>query len=190
MEVGKIYGQMISLKNAVDCLEKDKKESRFIQDEFSGRMHFLDYLLQNKEFRNEITSIQFSSLYDDYDVKITTSTEIQLIEIKKRNLNSNDYSTDLLQLDKCYKMYSDSNSIIYFNEAETNNKIKVSCYYYNFFNDDKLIKYKLDYTKIRDNYTINKMMMQHTTSFYSEKILKDVVFLDRKKENAEIINLN
>lgn len=190
MEIGKIYGQMISLKNAVDCLEKDKKESKFIQDEYSGRMQFLDYLLQNKEYRNEITSIEFSDLYFDYDVKITTNTEIQLIEIKKRNLNTDDYSTDLLELNKCYKMYCDCNSFIYFNEAVTNDKRKVSCYYYNFFNDDKLIKYKLDYTKIRDNYTISKMLMQHTTSFYSEKILKDVIFLDRVKEQAEIINLN
>lgn len=190
MEIGKIYGQMISLKNTVDCLENDKKESQYIKDEVAGRMQFLDYLLQNKEYRNEITSIEFSSLYNDYDVKITTETEIQLIEIKKRNLNSNDYLSDLLQLDKIYKMYSDANSIIYLNEAETNDKRPVKYYYYNFFNDDKLIKYKLDYTQIRDSYTINKMMMQHTTSIKTEKILKDVVFLHREKESAEIINLN
>lgn len=190
MEVRKIYGQMISLKNTVDCLEKDKKESKYIIDEVAGRMLFLDYILQNKKYRKEIISIEFSSLYNDYDVKITTNTEIQLIEIKKRNLNSNEYSNDLLQLDKCYKMYLDADSIIYFNKAETNDKRPVKCYYYNFFNDDKLIKYKLDYTKIRDGYTINKMMMQHTTSILSEKFLKDVVFLDREKENAEIINLN
>lgn len=190
MEVGKIYGLIVGLQNEINCLEKDKKESKFIQDEYSGRMQFLDYLLQNKEYRNEIISIEFSSLYDDYDVKITTEKEIQLIEIKKRNLNSDDYQTDLLQLDKCYKMYCDSNSIALFNEAVTYNKTKVSCYYYNFFNNDKLIKYKLNYLKIRDSYTIEKMLMQHTTSIYSEKILKDVVFLDREKENAEIINLN
>lgn len=190
MEVGKIYGQMISLKNTVDCLENDKKELQYIKDEEAGRMQFLDYLLQNKEYRNEITSIEFSDLYSDYDVKITTEAEIQLIEIKKRNLNSDDYQTDLLQLDKIYKMYLDADSIIYYNEAETDDKRPVMSYYYNFFNDDKLIKYKLDYTKIRDNYTISKMMMQHTTSIKSEKILKDVVFLDREKESAEIINLN
>ena len=190
MEVGKIYGLIVGLQNEINCLEKDKKESKYIIDEVAGRIQFLDYILQNKEYRNEITSIEFSDLYSDYDVKITTEKEIQLIEIKKRNLNSDDYSTDLLQLDKIYKMYCDSNSIVYYNEAVTNNKIKVSCYYYNFFNNNKLIKYKLDYTKIRDNYTIDKMMMQHTTSIKSEKILKDVVFLDREKENAEIINLN
>ncbi|HHX68039.1 MAG TPA: hypothetical protein GX708_08330 [Gallicola sp.] len=190
MKVEEIYGLIVGLKNTVDCLENDKKESQYIKDEEAGRVAFLDYLLQNKEYRNEITSIKFSDLYSDYDVKITTSTKIQLIEIKKRNLNSSDYSTDLLQLDKCYKMYLDADSIKYLNEAETNDKRKVSYYYYNFFNDNKLIKYKLDYTKIRDSYTINKMMMQHTTSIASEKILKDVVFLDREKESAEIINLN
>ena len=95
-----------------------------------------------------------------------------------------------MELDKCYKMYCDSNSFIYFNEAVTNDKRKVVSYYYNFFDNDKLIKYKLNYLKIRDSYTIEKMLMQHTTSIKSEKILKDVVFLDREKENAEIINLN
>ena len=190
MKVEEIYGGIIGLRNEINCLDKNKRESKFIKDEEAGRVAFLDYLLQNKDLRNKITSIEFSSLYDDYDVKITTETEIQLIEIKKRNLNSNDYQTDLLQLDKCYKMYSDADSIIYYNEAETTDTRKVSYHYYNFFNDNKLIKYKLDYTKIRDEYTISKMMMQHTTSIISEKILKDVVFLDREKENAEIINLN
>lgn len=190
MSIDEIYLRMAGLRSEYLCLNSEKKEDKYIKSELEGRTAFLAYIIDNKKLMDSITGIEFSCLYGDYDVRIDTKDTIELIEIKKRNLNSNDYSTDLLELDKIFKMYCDSNSITYYNEAETNDKRIVNYYYYNFFNDDKLVKYKLDYTKIRDNYTISKMLMQHTTATKSEKILKDVIFLDREKENAEIINLN
>lgn len=190
MKIEEIYLRMSGLRAEYLCLNETKREDKYIKSEIEGRTAFLAYIIDNKKLIDNILGIEFSGLYDDYDVRIDTKDTIQLIEIKKRDINSNDYSTDLLQLNKLYKMYCDSNSIFYKNEAETNDKRKVNYYYYNFFNNNKLIKYKLDYSRMSREYTISKMLMQHTTATKSEKILKDVIFLDRQKENAEIINLN
>lgn len=190
MSIEEIYLRMSGLRSEYLCLSDSKKEDKYIKNEIEGRTAFLAYIIDNKELMNNITGIEFSGLYDDYDVKIDTKDTIQLIEIKKRDINSNDYTTDLLEVNKMLNMMHDANNIKYYNEAETEDKRKVSYYYYNFFNDNKLIKYKLDYSRMSREYTISKMLMQHTTATYSEKILKDVIFLDREKENAEIINLN
>lgn len=190
MSIEEIYLRMSGLRAEYLCLNPEKKEDKYIKSELEGRTAFLAYIIDNKELLNNITGIEFSGLYDDYDVRIDTKNTIQLVEIKKRDINSNNYSTDLLELNKLYKMYCDCNSIFYKNEAETEDKRKISYYYYNFFNDNKLVKYKLDYNKMSREYKIDKLMMQHTTATYSEKILKDVIFLDRNKEQAEIINLN